>query len=220
MIAQELISDAIPPARTSDTIQKVYDRMREFRVSHLPIVNNNEFLGLISEDDFVEAPDFEFPIGGLSLSLINPFVYADQHIYDVIRQFSELKLTVVPVLDQKRTYLGLVSINSMVEHMANITSVKEQGAILVLEIGNRENSMSHIAQIIESENVQILSSYIKHFTDSTRMELTLKLNRTDVAGIVASLLRYDYTVKATFSDQRSDDDSQDRFDSFMNYLNV
>ncbi|HUH32608.1 MAG TPA: hypothetical protein VLZ28_01565, partial [Daejeonella sp.] len=85
---------------------------------------------------------------------------------------------------------------------------------------NRDNSMAHVAQIVESENVQILSSYIRSFPDSTKLELTLKLNRTETSGIVASFLRYDYVVKATFNDQKSDEGSQDRYDQLMNYLDI
>ena len=56
MLAIELIADAIPPVHTSDTIQKVMDRMVEFRVRHLPIVNEDQFLGLVSEMTLLKRP--------------------------------------------------------------------------------------------------------------------------------------------------------------------
>jgi acetoin utilization protein AcuB len=220
MYAHELISDAIPPVRTSDTIQKVSERMAEFRVNHLPVVNDKQFLGLISDEDLIEVADVSFPIGGLSLSLHNPFVFEEQHVYDVIRLFYEQKLSVVPVLDVHKNYKGLISITTMMEHVATITSVKDPGGIIVLEISNRDNSLSHIAQIVESDNAQILSSYIKSFPDSTRLELTLKLNRTDISSILASFLRYDYQVKATFNDLKTNEGSSDRYDQLMNYLDI
>ncbi len=220
MFAGELISDTIPPLKTSDTVQKVFDRMAEFRVNHLPIVNNKQILGLVAEDDLIEVTDYSTPIGGLSLSLNNYYVFDSQHIYDVIRLFSEQRLSVVPVLDQNKDYLGLVSINSLVEYFATITSVKQPGGIIILEIDHRNNSLSHISQIVESDNAQILSSYLKSFPDSTKLELTLKLNRTDISTIIASFLRYDYIVKATFNDIKTDDGTQDRYDQFMNYLDI
>jgi len=219
MLAAELISDAMPPVRTSDTIQKVIDRMAEFKVRHLPLVNDEQFLGLIAEDDLFEY-DYQQPIGSLALSLINPFVMENQHIYDVIRLFYERRLSVVPVLDFKNNYLGLISINSMNEYFARLTSVAEPGGIIVLEIINRNNSLAQIAQIVESDNAQILSSYIRSFPDSTKMEVTLKLNKQDISGIVAAFQRYDYTVQATFNSLPVDDDSMDRYDSLMNYLNL
>lgn len=220
MYARELISDAIPPLRTSDTIRTVKERMAEFRVIHLPIVNNKQFLGLISDEDLIEVADQSSPIGGLSLSLHNVCIYEDQHIYDVIRLFYEQKLSLVPVLDLNKNYIGVISINTMMEYIATITSVKEPGGIIILEVDNRNNSLTHIAQIVESDNAQILSSYIQSFPDSTRLEITLKLNRTDISSILASFLRYEYTVKATFNDTKSDDGISDRYNQLMNFLDI
>jgi acetoin utilization protein AcuB len=220
MYAHELISDAIPPVRTSDTIVRVIERMAEFRLNHLPIVNDQQFLGLISDDDLIEVTDQNSPVGGLSLSLHNSFVFEGQHIYDVIRLFYEQKLSLVPVLDTLNNYKGSISINTMMEHIATITSVKDPGGIIVLEINNRDNSLSHIAQIVESDNAQVLSSYIRSFPDSTRLEVTLKLNRTDLSSIIASFLRYDYQVKATFNDHKAADRTSDRYDQLMNYLDI
>jgi acetoin utilization protein AcuB len=220
MLAVELISDAVPPVHTSDSIQKVFDRMAEFRVRHLPIVNEEQFLGLLSEDDLIEEPDYNTPIGALALSLVNPYVLEEQHIYDVIRLFYEQNLSVVPVLDAKKDYQGLISINTMNEYFAKLTSVSEPGGIIVLEISNKNNSLAHMSQIVESDNAQILSSYTRTFPESTRMEVTLKVNKQDISNIIATFLRYEYDVKATFNFTDHNDNAKDRFDSFMNYLNL
>lgn len=220
MLAIELISDSIPPAHTSDSIQKVMERMLEFRIRHLPIVNEQQFLGLISDSDLIEEGDYQASIGSLALSLVNPYVLEDQHIYDVIRLFYEQQLTIVPVLDAKKTYLGLITINTLTEYFAKLTSVSDPGGIIVLEISNKNNSLAHMAQIVESDNAQILSSYVRTFPDSTRMEVTLKVNKVDISAIVATFMRYEYEVKATFNHIGDNDNSKDRYDSLMNYLNL
>ena len=220
MLAIELIADAIPPVHTSDTIQKVIDRMVEFRVRQLPIVNEDQFLGLVAESDLIAETDYQTSIGALALSLVNPYVLEDQHIYDVIRLFYEQRLTVVPVLDAKKNYMGLISLNMMNEYFATLTSVTEPGGIIVLEISNKNNSLAHMAQIVESDNAQILSSYVQTFPDSTRMEVTLKVNKLDISAITATFLRYEYNIKATFNHTGDNDNSKDRYDSLMNYLNL
>lgn len=220
MLAAELLTDAIPTLKTSDTVQKVLERMDEFRLSHMPIVNDKQFLGLVADEDLIETLDYQTEIGALSLTLHNPFVFATQHIYDVIRLFYEQRLTVVPVVDEKNNYLGLISINAIMEYVATITSVKEPGGIIILEISNRNNSLAQVAQIVESDNAQILSSYVKSFPDSTRLELTVKLNRTDISGIVSTFLRYDYIVKSTFNTVNTDDGTLGRYEQLMNYLNI
>ncbi|WP_343533088.1 CBS domain-containing protein [Pedobacter sp.] len=220
MLAGELISNVIPPLRTSDTARKALERMNEFKLYHLPIVNEIQYLGLVSEEELMEARDMEIAIGALPVKLLNTFTFENAHIYEVIRLFSELQLSAVPVLDQQKNYLGIISINNLLNFTANLYSVSEPGGIIVLSISNRNNSLAHMAQIVEADNAQILSSYINTFPDSTRLEVTLKINKTEISAIVAAFERYDYEVKAVFNNSSHDDDSMDRFDSFMNYLNV
>ena len=54
MIAKDIISDVIPLLKTSDTAQTALNWMEIFRVSHLPIVNNVDYLGLISDSDIYD----------------------------------------------------------------------------------------------------------------------------------------------------------------------
>ena len=220
MLAIELVANSIPPVHTSDTIQKVLDRMVEFRVRHMPIVNEEQFLGLVAEEDFLGETDYQQPIGALALSLVNPYVLEHQHIYDVMRMFYERGLTIIPVLNANKNYAGLISVNTMIEYFAKLTSSSDPGGIIVLEIGNKDNSLAHMAQIVESDNAQILSSYVRTFPESTRMEITLKVNKLDISNITATFLRYGYDIKATFNHADHDDGSMDRYDSLMNYLNI
>ena len=218
MIAEELLSTAILPLKASDSLQRAGNRMAEFRIRHLPIVKKHQFIGLLSEEDIALSINHEAAVATVNLSLINPFVYQDQHIYEVIRTFYEQKLSVLPVLNYEMEYLGLISQQSLTAGFAKIFSVSEIGAIIVLEVGNRENSMSHIAQIVESNNVQILSSFVTSVPESTKLEITLKLNKIDISHIVAAFLRYDYVIKATYNFLDKDNGVGDRYDSLMNYL--
>ena len=220
MFASELISNSIPPLRTSDSVQTALDRLAEFKLYHLPIVNDTQFLGIVAEDELLEIRNTEEAIGALSLTILNPFVYQDVHVYDVIRIFHQLQLSIVPVLDYNKNYLGIISIHNLLDYTSEIYAVKEPGGIIVLEINNRNNSLSHMAQIVEADNAQILSSYVQSFPDSTKLEVTLKINKTELSGIISSFERYDYQVKAVFNSTITDNGTEDRYNSFMNYLNV
>lgn len=220
MFAAEIISDAIPSLRADDTVQKALDRMNDFKLKHLPVVNEVTLLGLVSEDDLLNIDNHDTLLSDSAVNILNVFVLSSVHTYDVIRLLSQLKLTAVPVLDQQKNYLGLISINNMVNAVAEQYAVNEPGGIIVLEISNRDNSLAHIAQIVEADNAQVLSSYVNSFENSTRLEVTLKVNKTEITSLVASFERYDYLVKEVYNNTQIDDGSQERYDSFMNYLNV
>lgn len=219
MLAIELAADNIPPVTITDTIQLALDRMVEFRVRHLPVVNDHAFIGLLAEADITE-PDHLLPISTVPQLHVNNFVFEDQHVYDVVRLFYEGQLTLVPVLDAAKNYSGVIGNAAMNSYFAEITAIAQPGGIIVLEVSANNNSMSQMAQIVESDNAQILSSYVRAFPESTRLEVTLKLNKPDISSINAAFLRYGYDVKATFNHNDGDDDSMNRFESFMNYLNM
>ncbi|MBO9674039.1 MAG: CBS domain-containing protein [Sphingobacteriaceae bacterium] len=220
MFAAEIISDAIPSLKTDDTVQKALDRMNDFKLKHLPVVNGVTLLGLVSEDDLLNIDNHDTLLSNSAVNILNVFVWGNVHTYDVIRLLSQLKLTAVPVLDQHKNYLGLISVNNMINAVAEQYAVNEPGGIIVLEISNRDNSLAHIAQIVEADNAQVLSSYVNSFEDSTRLEVTLKVNKTEITSLVASFERYDYLVKEVYNNTQVDNGSQERYDSFMNYLNV
>ena len=220
MLAKELISDTILPLKTSDSGLNALNLMEEFKVSHLPIVNNSEFLGLISESDIFELNSFEEPLGNHVLSLKKPYVSEDQHVYEVIRQVFEQKLTLIPVVDHNNVYLGSITLQCLVKYFARLAAVDNPGGIIVLEMGIRDYSLSEIARIVESNDASILSSYIMTLPDSTRMEVTLKVNRIDIGPIIQTFIRYDYTIKASFFEGDYNETLRDRYDSFMKFLNI
>ena len=194
--------------------------MDEFRVSHLPIVNNNEFLGLISDSDILDLNEPEAPLGNHPLSLIRPFVHAKEHIYEVLKLAAKMQLTLIPVLYDHNHYLGNISLRSLVEHFSSTASVQHPGGIIILELNQNDYSLSQIARIVEENDAKIMSLYISDHSDSTRIELTIKVNREDIRAILASFQRYNLDVKASFQQSEFSEDLRNRFDLFMNYINM
>ncbi len=221
MLAKELISEVVSELKTSDTGQTALNWMEVFRISHLPIVNNLEFLGLISDTDIYDLNDPEQPIGNHKLSLIKPFVRLDHHIFDVISLAARLKLSVVPVLDDHNHYKGVIMVSDLIEELAKMTSLNEPGGLIVLDILQNDYSLSQIAQIIESNDAKILNLYISSHPDSTRMEVAIKLNTNNLMPIIRTFERFEYEVTAWHGEE-DDMDSfySDRFDSFMRYLDI
>jgi len=221
MIAKELISDVVPVLKATDTGTDALTWMEEFKISHLPIVRDGEFLGLISDNDIYDLKDTELQLGKQKLSLFSPFVSSNQHIYDVLEIVARLKLTVIPVVENKKDYVGLITFNELMHYIGNSYSVKEPGSVLVLELNSIDYSLSEVSQIVESNDARILSSYTMTTSDSRKLDLTIKINRHNLSSIVQTFLRYGYIIKSTHA--REDDMKdllEDRYNSFMKFMNV
>ena len=220
MIARHLISEGILPLKTSDTGREALSWMDEYKVAHLPIVNNETFLGLISEQDIYNRNNVEEVLGNHELSLKKPYVNEHQHLYDVMKQIHENGLTLIPVLDDHNNYLGSITIQRLLKFLANTYSIHNPGGVIVLELSELDYNLTEIANIVESNDAKILSIFISSHMESTRLEVVLKVNKIDIGSILQTFDRYGYYVKSTFGDKEDMDDLKDRYDSLMNYLNI
>ena len=95
MIAVDLITNHVPPLKTSEIIEKALFWMDEFRVNHLPVVDGKEFVGLISDAMIFDYNDIHDQINKLSFIGIQQFVKESTHLFKVMEVISDHKLSVV-----------------------------------------------------------------------------------------------------------------------------
>ncbi len=218
MRAFELITDEIPPLIHTDSGEKAINWMDEFKVSQLAVLKNGVFVGVVSESAILDRLILSDSLDVLFDHLPRPYVNENAHIYDVLALMSEHKLSIIPVLDENENYLGCTSIFHLMTTLANIGSIKEPGSILVLEINAIDYSMAQIAQIVESNNAKILSSYILSDVSSSLLEVTLKINEINLTRIILTFERYDYKIKASYKAGVNDEDVRWKYDALMNFM--
>jgi CBS domain-containing protein len=220
MIVKDIVTGEIMPLRTSDSVNFALNVMEENRVHHLPVVNERELLGLVAEFDLVNHPDMDDPVGNVKLSLVNASISENQHIFDAMKMISEMKLSLLPVVDQRNTYTGIITLPNLIHHLTLVTSVINPGGIIILEMAENNYSMAEVSQIVESNDARILGAFVSSHPDSTLIQLTLKLNRVDLTPIIQTFQRYNYTIKATFAEKDDLDELKERYDALMNYLSI
>ena len=80
--------------------------------------------------------------------------------------------------------------------------------------------LTEISQIIESNDAKVLNLYLTSYPNSTKIDLTLKINKIDLTQVLKTFNRYNYIIKASFSEHQYIEDLKDRYDLLMNYLNM
>ena len=219
MIAAELISYEIPPLKPSDTGTKVLQWMEEFKVKDMVVVKSKKYIGIIEETDLLDRNNIEDKLETYSLDLKKPFVFKNQHIFEVIGLFVEFDVDVLPVLNENSEYLGLITSKKILQYLSEIVSVANQGSIITLEMNAVDYSMAEIAKIVESDDAKILASFITSHPDTTKIEVTLKINKTDITRVLHTFDRFNYTVTASFNESEYHQDLKNRYDEFMRFLN-
>ncbi|MBN1339000.1 MAG: CBS domain-containing protein [Bacteroidales bacterium] len=195
--------------------------MDELKVFQLPVVTDGKFTGLINEKDILSLRDVHRKIRDMKLPLQRFFAFDHQHMIEVIKILAVNNLTLLPVIDEKEQYIGSVTSHDLLSGMARISAIDNPGAIIVVEVGKMDYVLSEISRIVESNDAKILCMYVTTPDESTRIEVTLKINKRDIQHVLQTFNRYNYIVKASFSEDRDYfDDLKERYDSFMKYLNT
>lgn len=220
MLAIDLISEDIPALKTTDTGTLALQWMEDYKVSDLPVVKNNLFIGIINENDVLNFKDPDIAIGKQKLNLNPIAVISNEHIYEVLNKISSGRLSIMPIIDKEGIYLGVISLYILIQSISKLTAINDIGGILQLELKINDYSLSEIASIVESNGGKILSSYVHTHTDSTKMDVTIKINKSDLSGIIQTFERYNYSIAASFHKSEMEDLLKQRYQEFLHFLNM
>lgn len=221
MLAENLISDIIPSVKSTELGQKALGYMDVFRVSHIPVVDDSKYLGLVSDKLIYDLNLLEKPIEGILDKLDTSHAHKDQHIFEVAVVMYKLKISVLPVLDDDHYYLGAITLYDLARRFSRLFSLQEVGGVLVLEMNVNDYSMVEISKIVEDNGAKILSSFLDRKPGTINLDVILKLNKEDLSPLIQAFSRYDYNIKAVYLDQSMLSDLyNDRYDQFMKFMNI
>lgn len=221
MLAENLISEVVPSLKENEKGQKALNWMDVFRISHLAVVNNKEYIGLVSDKLIYDLNLLDEPIEKVKDKLNTPHVHKEQHIFEVAIMMYKLKLSVIPVLDSEHYYLGVITLYDLARRFASYFSLQEIGGVIILEMNVNDYSLSQISQIVESNDTRILSVFMNRKPGTNTLDVVLKLDKEDLSPVIQSFVRYDYSVKGVYlDDSKLDDLYKDRYDQFMKFMDI
>ncbi|MEM9297003.1 MAG: CBS domain-containing protein [Bacteroidota bacterium] len=221
MIAEELINHMIPPLKQKDDAHKALVWMEELRCNELPVVRDGHFLGFITEDMIMEANDAEKLIETFDKIGKQCVLGSGSHMYDVIKMAAENEMKMVSVQDHANTYMGVITVQDTINSMAQSIAIQMPGSILVLSIPHIDYSLSQISRLVEENNAKILSSSVKEDdVDSGQLRVTLKINKPDLAQIVATYERFGYKVIGRFQESQIVEKDKEKLDMLFRFLDI
>jgi acetoin utilization protein AcuB len=214
MYAQRIMNSDVPCVRPEDSAGKVLSLMDEYKVRHLPLVNGEDFRGLVYEEDLMEV-DEQTPMATLDARQVA--TAPNCHLYDLVAQWVAAEVDVLPVVDEGN-YLGCIDASSILRFLAQETHWAAKGAVLVLEIPERDLSISEIARLVEGADTKVVACTTAHAPDSSNVEVTLKVQTEEVEPVIATFQRFGYTIQSFLHAPKLEEEMRERYDAFMRYL--
>jgi acetoin utilization protein AcuB len=221
MIAKNYLNTTLEPIRFTESGTDILYHLDENHLQDIPVVDGENLKGSVTESDVFAMEDPDIPLKKQKFTFNRQFVYEYQHIFDVLKIMASTKLTMLPVLNADEKYIGSILQSSLINAVSELMILDSPGAIIVLEVNQNDYVLSEIAQIVESQDSKILNLFVSPDRNSTKMDVTIKLNSMEIQALMQTFNRYNYIIKATYTeDEKMYDDLRDRYDSLMKYLSI
>ncbi|MEO5563292.1 MAG: CBS domain-containing protein, partial [Chitinophagaceae bacterium] len=133
MLTGELQSQNLPYLHLSDKVYQALQLMNDNRVTHLPVVEGEKFMGIISEDDLLVVDNENAELITLQQSFGNTSVKSTEHFLKAIQVAADNGLSVVPIVDSENDIAGAIAYSDLLRHASEFMSLKEPGGLIVLE---------------------------------------------------------------------------------------
>ena len=210
-----------PFLKQSDTHAFALDLMAQNNVCHLPVLNQDlHIAGFLSLEEALEVKDKKTKVTVGKADVKEVAAIHSAPLAEVIFKMRSNNLTLLPVIDDDLTLLGSITQNEIVKYFSDSTLIEQSGGTVVLEMGYYDYSLAEIARIAENNNMQIMAAYVSKPSDALNINVTIKLNHTDLTRFVADLERYNYHILYKNHHSNLGDLYQERLDSLLNYLNI
>ncbi|HLO46583.1 MAG TPA: CBS domain-containing protein [Leadbetterella sp.] len=218
MVAKELIDSNIPVLKETDNVDKALQLMSESKTSHLPFVHETLFSGFFSEEQLLHH-DFDTILEDIQPETIDTKIDLNLPVLELVKIFIKSPFDILPVFDQTDVFIGTVEKKETLERFIETLALNDTGGLLEINLNNKEYSLSEISKVVELESANILSSFIS-YDDQNQMHLTLKLDISQISGVVNALERYGYDVVSYFASEPVTNLEKDRYDLLMKYLSI
>jgi acetoin utilization protein AcuB len=220
MIARELISENIPSLKPGDLAGDALRLMDENHVKHLAVVENDRYLGLVSENVLLDAGNDSLTLDQFTEHLTFPCIFENNHFLRAAQVMKEQDISVVPVLNEEKEYAGIIIAADLLHRLTGFVGSGEPGGLIVIETEKRNFSFSELSRLVETNDAVITQLNTDEQPEQGLITVTIKINRTEISDIVATLQRFEYNVVYYQGEEAFENEIRSNYNNLMNYLSI
>lgn len=166
--AKDVMSEKVPHADPSDTVSDAIGMMRKHDMDEIPVVQDNQVIGVLSDTIFIERRNLSFSTKIKHLIHRGPDVDENDSLIDVSEMLLSSDYRGVPVTSKSGEYVGFLTRRNMTEFIPKLeelkkTTVKEFMTPSPATIQSDEN-IGKARSMMKRYDVRVLPVVDKHGT--------------------------------------------------------
>ena len=188
-----------PEASVAEALQLC----REREIRHIPIVDEGELVGIVSDRDLTEAspasddPNLEETVESIQVGDVMSREVVTAHPQDptgyAAKEMYEKKLDALPVMDDQKL-LGIVTSTDVMRALVMLTGVHESGSQVEVQTSDRAGALAEIVDCINDLDVDIVSALSEPEKRAGNRTMVFRLSAEDPSTVVQSLHMAGYSA--------------------------
>jgi predicted transcriptional regulator len=215
----QLLQTNLPTIDLHDKVKMALQEMQLANYSALPVLDGVLFLGMIALADLEDAAP-EAEIITIQQLFQKHSVRPNDHFLQALRLRSKFYLDLIPVVNEKQEWEGLIDPEKLLDEVSNMIGAAETGSLLVLEMSRNDYAPGLINRLVESNDAMIMQMNTLFDTNTGSLQVVLRINKEEISDVVATFQRYEYNVLYYYGEETYDNALQKNLDHLFNYLSI
>jgi acetoin utilization protein AcuB len=217
--AQEIKLDAaIYIVDIKDTIGSALSIINNLQLRHLIVQEGDHYFGVLTEEQILEYNSTQ-TIQEIKDLRRDIFVLPNTNFLDIFYKMVNERLSLCPIVENG-IISGAVLFTNLSDYIIEYLHLDSPGKLIVAEMLRSQYSMASICRILETEGHKVLMAFAREIPTTGNYIVAIKTNSYVDASLINTFERYGINILANYSEEGFDALWKDRYESFMNYLNV
>lgn len=222
MLAKELLNTEFTPLQPSSPVSSALAKMDAWQASSIPVVEpaTNTIAGQLRFEDIIDSADENGPVSGLEIRK-SVFAYENQHLFEVARQMLLHEVRILPVIDNRENYLGIIEKKHVLEALSTMLNLTTAGSVITVQMTRADFTLAELVHLIETEGARILGLTVEQpGDDAAVIQISLKISHEDTSAVISSLQRHGYHTTTENKSDLLQVDLTSRADELIRYLDL
>lgn len=195
MIVESIMNTRVITIVSHGSVKEAVDLMREYNIRHLPVVQEGQLVGVVSDRDLrsvcpsVLTGDNAELLSNTRVNEIMQKSVLTVHPLDFIEEAARIvyehKVGCLPVLSGDKL-VGIITEADLLMALVERIGIINPGAHLEVEVPNVPGMLAEVAGIVQSHGVNIISALLFPGIDDTQT-IVLRLKALDMRRIIEDI---------------------------------
>lgn len=204
----------LPVLRLTDSVAKALKTLRTQGVNTLAVVENKNFIGLVSSEILSQALSSEQSLADLRTHFSTFRMEEEEDVLASLPWFDEPNLDVIVITNAEGSFRGYLTKNEVGNLLLNSGLENKNGGIIRIPFQASRDSLSTIVRIIEEENGFVVRIFFQE------PNVVLQIQTETFGKIISNLERHGIFIEKAFVFGEQLEVDQDRFDHLMRFIDL